>query len=207
MKLEKSFFAHDNVVEIARNLLGKVLFSSSESGITAGIICETEAYNGIHDKACHAFNNRRTPRTEIMFGSAGHAYIYLCYGMHDLFNIVTGPEGNPQAVLIRGIIPYRGMKIMESRRKLPLTNQAFANGPGKVTIALEINRKLNGISLLEDILWLEDIGVDYVSANIHITPRIGVDYAGSDALLPYRFVLTKEMWKSEISKYSRLNHK
>lgn len=200
--LKQSFFAHDNVVLIARNLLGKALFCHSETGIAAGIISETEAYNGIHDKACHAYNNRRTSRTETMFGEPAHAYIYLCYGIHNLFNIVTGPKGNPQAVLVRGIIPWLGCEEMKKRRKISPQHLSFSNGPGKVTRALNISRQMNGVSLLDKQIWLEDRNIEYHDNQILITPRIGVEYAAEDALLPYRFVLKPDIIQSEVYKYS-----
>jgi DNA-3-methyladenine glycosylase len=167
--------------------MGKVLFSCIDETVTAGIIVETEAYNGAEDRACHAYRGRKTPRTEVMFEPGGVAYVYLCYGIHSLLNVVTGPKDMPQAVLIRAIKPLEGIEAMTERRKgkMPL-----AAGPGTVAQALGITRKHSGISLLENKLWIEDHGLVFDS--IQAGPRIGVDYAGDDALLPYRFFLGED---------------
>lgn len=187
MILPKSFYRNEDVVEAAKLLLGKMLFTKNNGAITAGIITETEAYNGAIDRACHAFNYRRTSRTEVMYSEGGVAYVYLCYGIHSLFNVVTGAEGNPQAVLIRGISPSINLKSIEKRlgRKI---NSAI-HGPGLVSKALGIHYSYSGISLLTpEKIWIEDHGISFNQKQIKITPRIGVDYAGKDALLPYRFV-------------------
>ena len=183
-KLPPDFYQRSDVVQVARELIGKVLFSCIDETVTAGIIVETEAYNGTEDRACHAYRGRKTPRTEVMFEPGGVAYVYLCYGIHSLLNVVTGPKGMPQAVLIRAIKPLEGIEAMTERRKgkMPL-----AAGPGTVAQALGITTKHSGISLLGNKLWIEDHGLVFDS--IQAGPRIGVDYAGEDALLPYRFSL------------------
>lgn len=190
MKLPPEFYVRSNVVKIARELLGKVLVTNFDGLYTSGIISETEAYNGIPDRASHAFGGRRTSRTEIMFREGGVAYVYLCYGIHSLFNVVTGLRDHPHAVLVRGIIPLEGKEIMEKRRKRPAGTKGFSSGPGTVSQALGIHYSHTGESLRGKKIWMEDRGFRVKKEDYAITPRIGVDYAGEDALLPYRFVLT-----------------
>jgi DNA-3-methyladenine glycosylase len=187
MILPKSFYLNEDVVETARLLLGKMLLTKINGKITGGIITETEAYNGATDRACHAFGNRRTARTEVMFSAGGVAYVYLCYGIHSLFNVVTGAENNPQAVLIRGLKPLTNLPLMEKRLGKKIT--APLHGPGLVSKALGIYYRHSGLSLLtSEKIWIEDHGISVSKKQILVTPRIGVHYAGKDALLPYRFV-------------------
>lgn len=188
-KLKQEFYLNPNVIEVARQLLGKVLFTGIDGKITAGIITETEAYNGIIDRASHAFGGRRTERTEIMYGKGGISYVYLCYGIHSLFNVVTNKEGIPHAVLVRSIFPYEGEKIILKRRNAGKIQAGLFKGPGKVANALGIHYSQSGTSLLGNKIWIEDRGIQLKDENITITPRIGVEYAGKDALLPYRFEL------------------
>ena len=152
---------------------------------------ETEAYNGIIDRASHAYGDRRTPRTEIMYRKGGTAYIYLCYGIHSLFNVVTNVENVPHAVLIRSILPIAGEKIILKRRNATHVLPGLFRGPGKVTVALGIHHSQTGTSLLGNKIWIEDQGIRISNSDIAVTPRIGVEYAGKDALLPYRFDLRK----------------
>lgn len=188
MKLGRDFYMGDDAVKIARDLLGKVLFTNIKNNITAGIITETEAYLGVADKASHAYGGRRTLRTETMYQVGGIAYIYLCYGIHSLFNVVTSKQDIPHAVLVRAVKAYKGIDLMLRRRGLSkLTPQAFV-GPGKVSQALGIDYSQSGISLLEKKIWIEDLGFKVSDTDIHAGPRIGVDYAAEDALLPYRFM-------------------
>lgn len=186
-KIPLAYYRHDNVVGLARDLLGKVLCSTVDGHLTKGIITETEAYNGSVDRACHAYGNRRTPRTEIMFEEGGVAYVYLCYGIHHLFNIVTGERDNPQAILVRGISPFEGLDSMLERRKHPPLKR-LAAGPGTVSQAMGIHTRHSGLSLYDNTIWLEDHGIKVPETEVTVGPRIGVDYAGEDALLPYRFV-------------------
>lgn len=188
MKLPKSFYLQEDVVSIARQLIGKVLYTNIDGVITAGIISETEAYEGATDKASHAFGNRRTKRTETMFAEGGIAYVYLCYGIYELFNVVTNIKDTPHAVLIRGIIPYKGLEIMAHRRGVDKIKQKDVNGPGKLTKALSISRKLNGFDLSSNVIWIEDKGIQIDDKQIIADKRIGIDYAKEDALLPYRFI-------------------
>jgi DNA-3-methyladenine glycosylase len=183
MKLRRSFYLDDDVVAIARDLLGKVLVTRLDGRRTTGIITETEAYAGIHDRASHAWNGRRTARTEVMYAKGGTAYVYLCYGIHHLFNVVTNVEGVPHAVLVRAVHPLEGIDIMRERRQ----GRLVTNGPGTVSSALGIRTTHTGTDLLGDTIWIEDHGIAVPRKHIIVGPRIGVDYAGSDALLPYRF--------------------
>jgi len=189
MKLSKSFYIRDSVTFIAKELLGKYIFTLENKKLTGGIITETEAYAGAIDKASHAYNNRRTKRTEIMFAEGGVAYVYLCYGIHNLFNFVTNKQNIPDAILLRGIIPVEGIKIMEERMGRRMTAKGFCDGPGKVSKALNIKVADTGKSLTGNRVWVEDRGIKITENNILKLPRIGVDYAGKDAGLPYRFII------------------
>lgn len=189
MKLPKDFYTRTNVVEIAQDLLGKILVTRKDKKITAGIIVETEAYNGIHDKACHAYGGRKTERTKVMYEEGGISYVYFCYGMHYLFNVVTNAKGVPDAVLIRGIIPHKGTEYIFQRISTKSLVKNVLNGPGKVTKALAIDKSLNAVSLLGNKIWIEDDGILIDKKDIITSTRIGVDYAEEDALLPYRFYL------------------
>ncbi len=189
MKLPRSFYLEDDVVKIAKELLGKSLFTNYDGKVTGGIITETEAYNGIYDKACHAYNNRLTQRTEVMFRIGGTAYIYLCYGIYSLFNIVTNKKNVPQAVLIRGLLPTNGIEIMLSRINRKTNSGNISNGPGKLSKVLGIHYKHTGTDLLGETIWLEDNGIKVSDKDVSVSERIGVDYAKEDAKLPYRFKL------------------
>lgn len=183
--LDLSFYKNPDVLEIAKNLLGKSLFTNINGIVTGGIIIEAEAYAGICDRASHVYGGRRTRRTEAMYGPGGIAYIYLCYGIHHLINAVTNVEGVAQAVLIRALHPTHGIETMLRRRGKKKLDKTLTSGPGALTSALGIDLSHYGIPLDSAELWIADLGVKV--ENIEITPRIGVDYAGEDALLPYRF--------------------
>lgn len=187
MKLGPDFYNNPDVITLAWQLLGKLLFSGINNQLTAGIIIETEAYKGIKDNASHAYGNRRTKRTEIMYHKGGTVYVYLCYGIHSMFNVVTSAENIPHAILIRALVPFAGEKTMQLRRKASNPQYSLYNGPGKVCMALGIYYSLSGISLAGNTLWIEDRGSNYHDHEIEISPRIGVGYAGTVALLPYRF--------------------
>lgn len=200
MKIPHSFYLGSDVVAISKGLLGKYLFTSIDGLITGGYIVETEAYNGVVDKASHAFGNRITPRTQTMFMEGGIAYVYLCYGIHEMLNVVTSVEGRPQAILIRAIEPTTGIDIMQARRNMEVVKPNITAGPGSVAKALGIDRKLNGISLQSDTLWIEDKGLNFPDEQIAAVPRIGVAYAGDDALLPYRFYVKGNKFVSKPNK-------
>ena len=186
------FYQKSDVVLIARELIGKKLFTCTlGEKITGGIITETEAYAGPQDRASHAYGNRRTKRTEIMFAEGGVAYVYLCYGIHNLLNIVTNEKGIPHAVLIRAIIPTCGIELILQRRKKIHPTATLTNGPGSVCQALGIGLHHNGSSLTGPPLWIEDSDFPIDSNKIVASPRIGIDYAGEDALLPWGFLYTQ----------------
>lgn len=188
--MPKSFYLGTDVVSSSRQLLGKVLATRVDGVYTAGIITETEAYAGAIDRASHAFGNRRTARTEVMFGEGGRAYVYLIYGIHCLFNVVIGPEEVPLAVLVRGIEPLEGVGIMLRRRQLKEVKPQLGAGPGAAAQALGITRLLNGEDLTQsNQIWIEDRGIKVPAADIASGTRVGVAYAQEDALLPYRFFI------------------
>jgi DNA-3-methyladenine glycosylase len=188
-KLPSSFYTRNDVVQLAREMIGMTLHTRMDGVHTAGRIVETEAYNGIVDRASHAFGNRRTKRTEVMYAMGGIAYVYLCYGIHHLFNVVTNVEGIPHAVLIRAVEPVVGINTMLERRKKSTLDFAITKGPGSVSQSLGIFTDHSGISLLGDTIWLSNEGDECDTNDIIASPRIGVDYAQEDALLPYRFYL------------------
>jgi DNA-3-methyladenine glycosylase len=191
MKLQRSFYTRQNVVEVARDLIGKVLVTNFDGAITSGIIIETEAYAGVTDRASHAYGGRRTTRTEVMYAIGGTAYVYLCYGVHSLFNIVTNLKDIPHAVLIRGIHPLEGIEVMKKRTEKTAIVRGSGIGPGKVSKLLGIHYSHTGIDLLEDKIWLEDREYNF-NDEILTGTRIGVQYSGEDALLPYRFRVPEE---------------
>jgi DNA-3-methyladenine glycosylase len=196
MRLAESFYQRTDVVKIARELLGKVLFNNVNGIVTGGKIVETEAYSW-KEKGCHAYGSKKTQRNAIMFEKGGHTYVYLCYGMHHLFNIVTNQRDIPEAVLIRAVEPLHGTTEMFLRRGKLKNDFHLTSGPGKLTKALGIDRKLNGKFLLDDEVWVEDFGDKISTRNILAGPRIGIDYAGEDAMLPWRFILKGNEWVSK----------
>ena len=187
-KIDISFYKRDDVLQIAKELLGKILVTKWNGIITSGRIVEVEAYNGINDKASHSFGGRRTKRNEIMYADGGVVYVYLCYGIHHLFNVVCNEEDIPHAALIRAIEPLAGIDDMLMRTGKPKPDSTLTKGPGNVSKALGIYTKHTGISLQSDELFIADDGYRIKPEKILATPRIGVDYAGTDALLPYRFI-------------------
>ena len=188
-KLTEEFYSRTDVVALARELIGKVLVTNFDRRKTSGIITETEAYNGFVDRASHAYKGRRTPRNEHMYKAGGISYVYICYGMHHLFNVVTNVKEVPHAILIRAIKPLEGINIMLQRRNKLYADKTITGGPGTVAKALGIDKQHSGLSLLGNKIWIEDRNIEVASDAIKITPRIGVESAGEDALLPYRFVL------------------
>ncbi|CAN5601896.1 DNA-3-methyladenine glycosylase [soil metagenome] len=187
--LSESFYNRSDVVAIAKDLLGKVIVTSFGDRLTTARIVETEAYNGIIDKASHAYGGRNTNRTTVMFGEGGRAYVYLCYGIHHLFNVVTNLHGTPHAVLIRGVVPIEGIPVMLERTGKIKADASLTRGPGNVSKALGINTSHTRFALTERPLLIADDGFIVPPECIIATPRIGVDYAGEDALLPYRFIV------------------
>lgn len=197
-KLPQSFYTRPDVVQISKDLLGKILYTQFDGIQTAGIIVETEAYCGATDKACHAHLNRRTKRTEIMFAEGGVAYVYLCYGIHHLFNIVTNQKDHADAVLIRAIEPTIGIETLLKRRKMKKVQPRLTAGPGCLTQALGIRTSTSyGEDLQSDRVWIEDKGLEIPESEIVSTTRIGIDYAEEDALLPWRFYWKGNRWVSK----------
>ncbi len=185
-KLDVAFYTRTDVVTVARDLLGKALCTNIDGALTTAIIIETEAYAGVDDRASHAWGGRRTRRTEPMYAGGGTAYVYLCYGIHHLFNVVTSERDDPQAVLVRAGSPLVGTELMLARRGKDSVNRSLLGGPGSLACALGITTELSGTSLLGDEVWIEDRGI--AVDTIEVGPRVGVDYAGVDADRPYRFL-------------------
>ena len=183
--LSRAFYARD-ALTVAPALLGKTLLH----GETGGVIVETEAYMGPQDRACHAFGGKRTARTEVLFGEAGHAYVYLIYGMYCCLNVVTGRPEEPQCVLIRALRPSLGLEIMAARRG-GKPEKELCRGPGKLCMALDIGRELNRRDMTEGDFVILD-GPDIPEESIGTSPRIGVDYAGEAKDWPWRFFVRDE---------------
>jgi DNA-3-methyladenine glycosylase len=194
MKLPESFFSRRVVTIIAKQLLGKMLTTKIEGAVTSGIIVETEAYS-YKERGSHAFRGL-TPRNQVMFGEGGRAYVYLCYGVHEMFNVVTNKKGDADAVLIRALQPIKGVDVMMQRMKTK-SEKRITSGPGKLSKALGIDRKLNGENLRGNLIWIEDGGLKIKRNDIVSGPRIGIDYAGEDALLPWRFFIKDNTWISK----------
>ena len=186
-KLDYSFYERTDVVKIARDLLGKLLITAFDEGICSGRIVETEAYRGVVDRASHAYGGRRTRRTEVMFGEAGTAYVYLCYGIHHLFNVVTNKRDMPHAILIRALEPVQGIPLMLQRTGKARADHTLTRGPGNLSRALGLLTHHTGSSLSGEQIFIGDDGYRVPRGGIGVSPRIGVDYAGADARLPYRF--------------------
>ena len=180
------FYRGEDVVAIAKRLLGCELHTNFNGIHTSGIIVETEAYGGIRDKASHSYGGRRTKRTEIMYSEGGVGYVYLCYGIHHLFNVVTNSEGMPDAVLIRAIEPKVGLDIQLERRGLKKLARNVGGGPGLVSRALGLSTEQTGESLISENIWI-DLGQELNDDEIIASPRVGVDYAEEHALWPWRF--------------------
>jgi DNA-3-methyladenine glycosylase len=186
-KLSLDFYRRDNVLKISAELMGKLLVTKWNGQTTSGRIVEVEAYEGVIDRASHAWNGRRTARNEIMYGEGGFAYVYLCYGIHHLFNVVTHSKNTPHAILIRALEPVQGIPLMLERTGKEKLDATLTRGPGNVSKALGIHTSHTGYSLLSKELYLADDGFSYSQKAIKRSGRIGVDYAGPHALWPYRF--------------------
>jgi DNA-3-methyladenine glycosylase len=189
MKLERSFYTRTDLLQVSRDLLGKVLATDIDGCVTKATITEVEAYAGETDKASHAYGGRRTKRTEPLYETGGRAYVYLCYGIHHMFNVVTNIEGIPHVALVRAGRPLHGEADMLRRRGKAKVDKTLLGGPGSLGKALGIKTGFTGIDLLGDKIWIEDQGLAVEDAEIVIGPRIGIDYAEEDAKLPYRFIL------------------
>jgi len=188
-KLPFNFYKRKNVIAIAKELVGKIVVTKFDGLTTSGRIVEAEAYVAMIDKASHAFGGRRTAKNEHMYASPGTAYVYICYGMHQMFNIVTNEKDVPDAVLIRAVEPLEGINIMLQRTGKEKLDFTLTKGPGNVGKALGIFKKHSGLHLRDDEIYLADDGFELKENQIGISGRIGVASAGADALLPYRFYI------------------
>lgn len=197
-KLPTSFYTRTDVVQIAKDLLGKYLVTNFSDQLTVGRIVETEAYRALDDKACHAHNNRFTNRTKVMFMEGGRAYIYLCYGIHHLFNVVTAPEGDAHAVLVRAVEPIENTDLMLTRRGFDKLKPQLTAGPGTLTKALGITTAYTGYSLTanDSPIWIEDPLEIIPEEKIIASPRVGIDYAEECALWDWRFRIKGSRWTS-----------
>ena len=195
-KLPLSFYRRENVLQIARELLGKLVVTCWNGQTTSGRIVEVEAYEGVSDKASHAFGGRRTPRNEIMYAEGGVSYVYLCYGIHHLFNVVTHNKKTPHAILIRALEPVKGIAIMLKRTQKNGGDNTVTRGPGNLSRALGLTVWHSGRSLQHKELFIAADGFEYSEKEIAASPRIGVDYAGKDATLPYRFYIKGNLFVS-----------
>jgi len=202
VKLLPEFYNRKDVLQISKELLGKVLVSNQNGILTSGAIVEVEAYTGELDKAAHVYGGKRTKRTETMYGEAGHAYIYFCYGIHSLINVVTNKKGIPNAVLLRALDPLEGVDTMLERRKKTKLDNTLTKGPGSLCQALGIKHTQDGTSLLGDEIWIEDGGIIVHDNQIEAGPRIGVAYAKEDALLPYRYWIKGNKYVSKAPQYN-----
>ncbi|MGB4775400.1 MAG: DNA-3-methyladenine glycosylase [Daejeonella sp.] len=188
-KLPLSFYRHDDVVLIARQLLGKYIFAKINGELSGGIIIETEAYKGPEDRGSHAYNNRRTPKNEMMYNTGGVVYMYICYGIHDMLNIVTGAKETSHAVLIRAIQPTTGLELMRQRRQIFTDDKKLCCGPGALTKALGLNKSYNGTDLLGNEIWVEDHEFEVQDKDIFASPRVGMNFDGAYKLIPWRFYI------------------
>jgi DNA-3-methyladenine glycosylase len=196
MKIPLNFYRQNDVITISRLLLGKYLLTNFDNELTGGMIVETEAYRAPEDRASHAFGMRRTKRNAVMYQAGGVCYVYLCYGLHSLLNVVTNYEGIPHAILIRALEPKIGIDIMLRRRHKSKVDRSLTGGPGALAQALGVTRMHNGLLLTSSQIWIEDRGIAFLEEEILASPRVGVAYAREDALLPWRFRLKNSKWTS-----------
>ena len=198
--LEQDFYMNPDVVHLARQLLGKTITTKIDGLTTSGIIVETEAYRGPDDRGCHAFGGRLTERTKTMYSPGGTAYVYICYGMHPMFNVVTGPEGDAHAILIRAIEPIEGIDLMISRRKQKLSSLMLTNGPGKLAVSLGIKKDMDGSILYQNESPIQISGgiQNYNDEHIVTGLRVGMSvHVGPCAYRPWRFYIKGNKWVSK----------
>lgn len=198
-RLRASFYQRSEIEEIARELLGKVLCTHLDGVLTSAMIIETEAYQAPDDKASHAYGNKKTKRTEVMFRSGGHAYIYLCYGIHHMMNVVSGGKGEAHAILIRAVQPVVGIQTMLQRRQMTRVEPRLTSGPGSLCQAMGIKTTDTGINMLDSnsSIWIEDHGIEIAAKQIIAGPRIGIDYAEECAAWPWRYFVDQNPWVSK----------
>lgn len=198
MKLNREFYLRENTLQIARELLGKLLVVPDENGDrVSGMIVEVEAYMGVIDKAAHTYGGRRTPRNEITYAIGGSVYVFFVYGMYHQLNVVTGPVDHPHVVLIRALEPIEGIETMRMRRG-PMPDKNLTSGPGKLCIAMNIDRGLNGEDLSGEKIWLEDFK-KFPASEIMAGKRIGIDYAEEFKDMPWRFWVSGNPYVSKPS--------
>lgn len=195
-KLPLNFYQQDDVLALSRQLLGKYLFTQFDEVLTGGLIVETEAYRAPEDRASHAYGMRRTKRNEMMYQAGGVCYVYTCYGIYPLFNVVTHQKDIPHAILIRALEPTEGLEEMMRRRRQTQIKRNLTAGPGTLTQALGILPQHNGWDLTNSLIWIEDRGLIIAPEDIIASPRVGVAYAGEDAQLPWRFRIKNNKWTS-----------
>lgn len=195
-KLPVQFYRRENVLQIGKELLGKILVTKFGGSFCSGRIVELEVYSGIDDRASHAFGGRRTRRNEVMYAAGGVAYVYLCYGIHHLFNVVTNKKEVPHAILIRALEPLQGMDVMLKRTGKTKPDASLTRGPGNLSRAMGILTAHSGTLLSDDTIYIAGDGHLYPEKEIGVSPRIGVDYAGKDAFLPYRFYVKENPFVS-----------
>lgn len=196
MKLKESFYLQKDVVDIAKQCLGKRLCTNIDGQYTSGIIVETEAYRAPEDMASHAYDNKVTPRTKPFFEKGGIGYVYLIYGTYKLFNLISNVEGIPHAILIRGIEPEQGIDVMMKRRKMTEIKRNLSAGPGLLSMALGIDLSHNRTDLQGDIIWLEDRNEDVIEGNIISSPRVGMNIPEPWYSMPWRFRIKGNNWTS-----------
>jgi DNA-3-methyladenine glycosylase len=189
VKLKRSFYDRKDVVKIARELLGKILVTQLDGVRSSGRIVETEAYAGFKDRASHAFGGRRTARSEHLYGAPGTVYVYICYGMHHLFNVITDKKDIPHGVLIRALEPLEGMDHMLQRTGKFSADYTITKGPGNLSQAMGMSKLHSGCDIFSEEIFIADDGLRYKKNQIVVTKRIGVDGAGKDANLLYRFIV------------------
>lgn len=197
--IPRAFYLSEDVVALAKSLLGKLIYTNTAAGITSAMIVETEAYRGPDDRGCHAYAGRYTDRTKTMYMEGGTAYVYMCYGVHPMFNVVTGPEGHAHAVLIRALQPVSGSELMRERRGTA-EKYGLTSGPGKLTVAMGITREMDGTCLYDAAspVQLMDTGMIVQEQEIIYGPRVGMSrHVGSCSHRPWRFYIRGNPWVSK----------
>jgi DNA-3-methyladenine glycosylase len=195
-KLRRNFHTRKDVLTISKELIGQILVTHINGELTTGRIVETEAYAGMTDRASHAFGGRRTPRTDVMYAQGGTSYVYLCYGIHHLFNVVTHQVDTPHAILIRAVEPIEGIDTMLKRRRMSRPEYRLTAGPGSLALAMGITTQHSGVDLLADDIYICSDPHRKAPKTIIASPRVGVSYAKEDSLLPWRFRLADSPWTS-----------
>ncbi len=199
MILPRAFYLREDVVQIAIDLLGKYLITEIDGERTVGKIVETEAYRAPEDKASHAYNYRRTPRNEHMYAEGGTAYVYICYGIHHLFNVVTNVRDIPHAVLIRAVEPVENVELMLLRRNRSVLQPKITAGPGAAGVAMGIRVGHSGLDLtsVDSPIWLEDRNLKLEENEIIASPRVGLSTAEEWTGIPWRFRVKNSIFTSK----------